>query len=327
MFVLAGPNGAGKSTLYKLLIAPRVSAPFINADEIQAKELKDPSMQASYKAAEIAEQRRQEYLREGKSFVTESTFSHPSKLALIDQAKAENFQVVVYHVSVKSAETSLYRVASRVALGGHDVPPEKVRERYARNGELIRQAAGKADFSFVYDNTRLGAEPALALAMRNGKVVHAGESMPAWASELYSHELNDFVRGETHDIRQLTNAGQSDESLPQLVQHRRRAALSALEALGHALMHDPSTVDQAATRVQETLERLEPGTLRNTQGAPDAPWMHQVTGHLTMITAKLHEADQSIQAQLGDRLHQAEQRLNDAFAQAGHQMPSPTPEP
>ncbi len=58
MFMLAGPNGAGRSTLYETVIRPRVAAPFINADVIQRDELRDASMTASYRAAEIAEERR-----------------------------------------------------------------------------------------------------------------------------------------------------------------------------------------------------------------------------------------------------------------------------
>jgi predicted ABC-type ATPase len=59
LYMLAGPNGAGKSTLYEARLRPVLKGvPFINADIIQRNELADPSMQASYKAAEIAETRR-----------------------------------------------------------------------------------------------------------------------------------------------------------------------------------------------------------------------------------------------------------------------------
>lgn len=103
MFMLAGPNGAGKSTLYETVIRPRISAPFINADLIQKNELRDPSMNASYEAAKIAEQRRQTHLENQTSFVSESTFSHPSKLVLVDEAKAAGFRVVIYHLTSSPA--------------------------------------------------------------------------------------------------------------------------------------------------------------------------------------------------------------------------------
>ena len=190
IYVIAGPNGAGKSTLYRDVIAPRVSATFINADLIQRDELGDPSMGASYKAAEIAENRRRDYLKQGLSFVTESTFSHPSKLDLIEDAQQAGFRVVLYHVNVRSPDLSVHRVAARVREGGHDVPEDKIRERYARNGALIRRAAMRADYAFVYDNSMLNQAPALALAMRAGQVFEASDRVPAWARDLYAHELS-----------------------------------------------------------------------------------------------------------------------------------------
>lgn len=118
MYMIGGPNGAGKSTLYNTVIEPRVKAPFINADVIQKDEMKDPSMNASYEAAKIAEQRRQKHLTNKKSFVSESTFSHVSKLALIDEAKRTGFRVILYHVNVRSPNLSVARVAARVKEGG-----------------------------------------------------------------------------------------------------------------------------------------------------------------------------------------------------------------
>lgn len=88
LILLAGPNGAGKSTLYETRVAPSFAGPFINADLIQRDELKDPSMEASYRAAEIATERRTCMLEDRKSFATETVFSHASKLSVITEAQA-----------------------------------------------------------------------------------------------------------------------------------------------------------------------------------------------------------------------------------------------
>jgi len=189
MFVIAGPNGAGKSTFYKNVIAPRIKAPFINADIIQRNELKDPSMEAAYQAATIAEARRQRALRTGTSFVTESTFSHASKLALIQGAKATGFCVVVYHINVRQPELSVARVAQRVSEGGHAVPESKIRERYERNQPLIRMAVLAADFAFVYDNSWLNRPAELLIMFRSGEVIESADGLPAWAKTLYADEL------------------------------------------------------------------------------------------------------------------------------------------
>ena len=223
MFVVAGPNGAGKSTLYENVIAPRVKAPFINADIIQRDELKDASMHAAYKAAAIADARRWQALRTGTSFVTESTFSHESKLALIHDAKAAGFCVVLYHVNVRRPELSVARVAQRVSEGGHDVPESKIRERYERNQPLIREAALAADFALVYDNSKLNRPPERVVLFRNGRVIDRTDRMPAWVRTLYSQELTASVvkhpktgrlTGEQDDKDQERDSSPPEESNP-----------------------------------------------------------------------------------------------------------------
>ena len=149
MIMLAGPNGAGKSTIYEYIVRHKFNTPFINADHIQKEELADQSMQGAYQAAKIAAQRRQHHLQNKLSFVSESTFSHPSKLDLIHLAKQADFRIVLYHISVKTPELAIARVASRVSQGGHNVPEEKIRARFTRNQALIKQAVLLADVGFM----------------------------------------------------------------------------------------------------------------------------------------------------------------------------------
>ena len=149
-------------------------------------------MQAAYKAAEIAETRRQDHLHDGKSFISESTFSHPSKLELIQEAKDAGFRVAMYHVNVRNPALSVSRVAHRVSGGGHDVPEEKIRERYERNQSLIRSATLKSDRAYVYDNSALNRVPARAIDFKHGQVVRVADNVPAWARELYAKELEAF---------------------------------------------------------------------------------------------------------------------------------------
>ncbi len=187
MIMLAGPNGAGKSTIYEHIVRTKFNAPFINADYIQKAELSDQSMQGAYEAAKIAEQRRQEFLKTQRSFVSESTFSHPSKLQFIDDAIRADFRVMVYHVNVRVPELSVARVAMRVKEGGHNVPEEKIRARYVRNQTLIMQAVLRADVGFVYDNSLLNQLPQLCLVFRHGKLLQKEEDLPAWVKTIYEN--------------------------------------------------------------------------------------------------------------------------------------------
>ncbi len=189
MIMLAGPNGAGKSTIYEHIVRLKFNAPFINADKIQKEELSDQSVEGAYQAAKIAEERRQQYLTSKLSFASESTFSHPSKLQLIEDAIDADFRVVMYHVNVRTPELSVARVAMRVEQGGHDVPENKIRTRYERNQALIKQAVLRADIGFVYDNSHLNQLPQLCLVFKQGKYTSVAENLPAWVSGLYGEFL------------------------------------------------------------------------------------------------------------------------------------------
>jgi predicted ABC-type ATPase len=99
-FLLAGPNGAGKSTLYKAQILAGTipaKAEFVNADVYEAAQLQhitDPRVR-SEQARLWADARRTQLLQEGQTFVSETVFSHTSKLALIADALAHGFFVML----------------------------------------------------------------------------------------------------------------------------------------------------------------------------------------------------------------------------------------
>ena len=189
MIVLAGPNGAGKSTLYETRVAPRFAGSFINADIIQRDEMDDLSPAASYEAARLATARRAEFLARGRDLVTETVFSHPSKLDLVDEARAKGFTVVVMHVGVNSPEVSVARVSARVDEGGHGVPEEKIRARYARGGALIREAVLRADRGLVYDNSGVNLPPQQCLVLAKGQLVSALPILPEWIRITYATDL------------------------------------------------------------------------------------------------------------------------------------------
>lgn len=189
LVLLAGPNGAGKSTLYQTRVAPSFAGPFINADLIQRDELRDTSMAASYRAARIAAERREEMLKAGRSFAAETVFSHPSKLEVIDAARARGYLIVVLHVGVDSPDLSVARVRGRTEEGGHDVPEDKIRERFQRGQSLIRAAVLKADRGMVFDNSVLNRPPAQMLVFAGRRLVQVAPDLPGWILAAYADDL------------------------------------------------------------------------------------------------------------------------------------------
>jgi len=189
LIVLAGPNGAGKSTFYETRVAPSLSVPFISAYIIQREELKHHDVNTVYTAAGIASMRRSKYLQQKTSFATESVFSHPSKLDLITEAKRVGYRIMVFHISVGDPALSVARVAERVKEGGHDVPEEKIRARYDRNGPLIMEAVQLSEAAHIFDNSRFNLPPQRVMSFISGKLSFAIEQLPGWVLDTYEDDL------------------------------------------------------------------------------------------------------------------------------------------
>lgn len=189
LFLIAGPNGAGKSTFHETVLDQRILAPFINADIIQRDEIRDPAPEAAYRAAKIAEERRRAHIESGQSFLMETVFSHPSKLELLTDARESGFRIVVFHLALASADLAVARVEARIAEGGHPVPEAKIRQRFGRNGPLIRAAALLADRAMIFDASALNERPQVLLELTHGQVARCADPIPDWFENLYGDLL------------------------------------------------------------------------------------------------------------------------------------------
>lgn len=130
--------------------------------------------------------RRGGYLDEEKrSFVTETLFSHESKLDLIRNAQAQGVRVVIFHVNVQSADISVARVRFRVTQGGHDVPERKIRERYERNKRHIRDAVALAYLAQILDSSKLNTPARHICTFKEAEIDKAVGDIPQWAKDIY----------------------------------------------------------------------------------------------------------------------------------------------
>jgi predicted ABC-type ATPase len=151
--LIAGPNGAGKTTLYERVIhAGRPGLPFVNADTIALARFGEAAERMSYAAAEIAASTRAALIDARLDFCTETVFSHPSKVDLVDTAVAAGYDVVL-HIVMVPVELSVHRVAARVTAGGHDVPTDKITARYERIWPNVVKCLGRCRRCVFYDNS------------------------------------------------------------------------------------------------------------------------------------------------------------------------------
>lgn len=94
------------------------------------------------------------HVRRGDSFAFETTLSGRGYLKDIRDWRQQGYVVKLFFLSVTSPEEAIARVAARVAQGGHHVPEDIVRRRFAaglRNFQTFYKF--EVDFWCWYDNS------------------------------------------------------------------------------------------------------------------------------------------------------------------------------
>ena len=174
-FVLAGHNGSGKSTLWYLRMADRLEMPLINADRltlsilpeqplpewaIQLRDHNDDWQKISQNGVKVF---RQLVMDQSISFAYETVFSYwqknpdgsyASKADDIQQLQKAGYSVIILFVGLASVSLSRMRVSNRKLMGGHDVPTEKLEQRFSRTQAAIGHASSIADMTLMFDNSR-----------------------------------------------------------------------------------------------------------------------------------------------------------------------------
>lgn len=177
---LAGPNGAGKSSFFATYLR-QSNLPFINADQLSLQ-----TGISAYKAAELAEELRRGLVERQDSFIFETVFSDPvgAKLDFLKAAEAKGYTVLLIFVGIDSPESSEERVAIRVSKGGHDVPREKIQQRYVRTMKNLQRAFIEIGNIRVYDNSDLDRPYRLVASKDEGREVIVYPPTPAWLKPL-----------------------------------------------------------------------------------------------------------------------------------------------
>ena len=131
--ILGGCNGAGKTTLARELLPRLGLMRFLNADEM-ARGLSplDPTLSA-FRAGRLLLEEARSLIEAKASFAIESTLSGKAQVALICEAKARGYRILLHYIVIGSATQAVARVALRVRLGGHHVPEDDVRRRFDRS--------------------------------------------------------------------------------------------------------------------------------------------------------------------------------------------------
>lgn len=173
LIIVAGPNGSGKTSVTEKLLRHQWfdGCEYINPDAIAQTKFNGWNDHDSIiRAANYAEDLREQYLSERKSFVIETVFSHESKLELIHKAIKAGYFVRFFFISTNNPRINAARIADRVMQGGHDVPIKKIVSRYSKSINNSIAAAKIVDRAYFYDNSIDDVEANLLVRITDGKI-------------------------------------------------------------------------------------------------------------------------------------------------------------
>ena len=156
LFVIAGPNGSGKTT-FALRFLPQEAqgCRFVNVDLIAAGLSPFNPDEVATGAGRIFLQRIHELAAGRVDFGFETTLSGRTYAALLTDLRKSGYRITLFFLWLPSVSLALKRIAERVGRGGHDVPAQVVRRRFARGvHNLFHVYKALCDVIIIFDNSQ-----------------------------------------------------------------------------------------------------------------------------------------------------------------------------
>src|SRR5450759_4293067 len=90
------------------------------------------------------------------------------------------YHISLYFISTDDVRVNIQRVKTRVKNGGHDVPEDKIRERYTRSLDLLYDALKVCYKSYLFDNSDKTIEIARIDRDKSLYISVPKEKIPNW---------------------------------------------------------------------------------------------------------------------------------------------------
>jgi predicted ABC-type ATPase len=137
----------------------------------------------SYFASVASDFLQQNLLDQKTSFTLETVMSHPGKVKLLADAQARGYRTYLYYVATDDPAINIARVKTRVAMGGHDVPEDRITARYHRSLELLMEAIRHTNRAYIFDNSgenKTGRHVWLAEITDGRRLELKSDEIPQW---------------------------------------------------------------------------------------------------------------------------------------------------
>lgn len=149
--------------------------------------LSNPEKLNSYFAAFIADYLRNQIVNSGQKLSVETVMSDKRKFDFFRMARKNGYRIYLYFITTIDAQINLERVRCRTELGGHDVPEEKIRNRYKRSLDNLLEAISLSDRAYLFDNSY--SQPQLIAEAENNLIESYREFIPNWYQQYVADKL------------------------------------------------------------------------------------------------------------------------------------------
>ena len=186
---IMGTNGSGKTTITEQFLEHEWlgNATYVNLDIIAQEKFGGWDNKESFvKAANYAQEIRENCIKNKQSLVFETVFSTDEKIKFVKKALEASFFIRFFFIATEGPEINASRIASRIMKGGHNVPLDKIISRYYKSIVNCARVINLVD-RLVYDNSVDGRSPKLIFRVKNNKgnqVLKKYEILPNWIKPL-----------------------------------------------------------------------------------------------------------------------------------------------
>ncbi len=169
LYIIAGPNGAGKTTFARKFLPDYVKClEFINADLIAGGLSPFVPERAAIQAGRIMMEQIRSLSAQRQDFGFETTLSGKTYVKLLKEIKEKGYRIHLFFLWIGNADLAIERIANRVRRGGHGIPENVVRRRFAKGlTNFCNLYRPILDSWFIFDNSKV--TPKLVAFEKSGK--------------------------------------------------------------------------------------------------------------------------------------------------------------
>ena len=177
LYLIGGANGSGKTTTAKRILPNSLEViEYVNADEIAAGISMFNPESVAIIAGRLMLERLEFLSNSGVNFAFETTLDARSFANFLRKSKLRGYTINLIFFWLQSPELAIERVRRRVETGGHNIPEDVIRRRYARGiKNLLELYIPLCDSWIIYDNSRANSQVVAGCEVEQKQLIYQSE--------------------------------------------------------------------------------------------------------------------------------------------------------